>query len=116
MEVCIACYSLYDHVHAMAQAMAKGVREAGPDADAELSRLPEMLPADVIENTGAAAFQKEFASPGRRPAAARYQGGYGALVTRELGKAKDAILRNKDMREKNACMRTERESIAILRF
>ena len=114
MEVCIACYSLYDHVHAMAQAMAKGVREAVPDA--VLSRLPGTLPADVIENTGSAAFQIEFASAGHRAAAARYQGGYGALVTRELGKAEDAILRNKDMREKNACMRTERENIAILRF
>ncbi len=59
MKVFIVYYSLYGHVHAMARAVAEGVREAG--LEAERYRVPETLPADVIEKMGAAAFQEEFA-------------------------------------------------------
>jgi NAD(P)H dehydrogenase (quinone) len=59
MKVFIVYYSLYGHTHAMAQAVAEGVREAG--LEEERYRVPETLPPDVIEKMGAAAFQKEFA-------------------------------------------------------
>ncbi|MDK2975342.1 MAG: hypothetical protein PWP08_1713 [Methanofollis sp.] len=58
--VYIVYYSLFGHVHRLAQAVAEGVRDAG--AAAALYRVPETLPADVIEKMGAAAFQKEFAA------------------------------------------------------
>ncbi len=61
MKVFFVGYSLYGHVHAMAQAaVAEWVREAG--LGAELCGVPETLPDGVIEKTGAAAFQKEFES------------------------------------------------------
>ena len=42
----------------MAQAVAEGVRDAG--LEAELFRVPETLPDEVIEKMGAKSFQKEF--------------------------------------------------------
>lgn len=57
-RVFIVYYSLYGHVHAMAQAVAEGVRDAG--LEAELFRVPETLPDEVIEKMGAKSFQKEF--------------------------------------------------------
>ncbi|MDG6256292.1 MAG: NAD(P)H:quinone oxidoreductase [Methanomicrobiaceae archaeon] len=60
MKVFIVYYSLHGHIHALAQAVAEGVREA--DLEAELYRVPETLPLEVIEKMGAAAFQEEFAT------------------------------------------------------
>lgn len=57
-RVFIVYYSLYGHVHAMAQAVAEGVRDAG--LEAELFRVPETLPDEVIEKMGAKSFHKEF--------------------------------------------------------
>jgi NAD(P)H dehydrogenase (quinone) len=58
-KVLIVYYSLYGHIHAMAQAVAEGVREV-PGCSADLRRVPETLPAEVIGKMGAATFQEQF--------------------------------------------------------
>jgi len=60
MKVLIVFYSMYGHVYNMAEAMAEGVR-AVPGAEAILRRVPETLPADVLEKMGAVEAQKTFA-------------------------------------------------------
>jgi len=58
VRVFIVYYSLYGHIHSMAQAVSLGVRDAG--LEAELFRVPETLPDEVIEKMGAKSFQAEF--------------------------------------------------------
>lgn len=60
MKVLIVYYSTYGHVHAMAEAVAKGVKEVS-GAEAVLRRVPETLPAEVLEKMGAVEAQKAFA-------------------------------------------------------
>ncbi|RPJ36565.1 MAG: NAD(P)H:quinone oxidoreductase, partial [Deltaproteobacteria bacterium] len=60
MKVLIVFYSMYGHIYKMAEAMAEGVR-AVPGAEAILRRVPETLPADVLEKMGAVEAQKTFA-------------------------------------------------------
>ena len=60
MKVLIVFYSMYGHVYKMAEAMAEGVR-AVPGAEAILRRVPETLPADVLQKMGAVESQKAFA-------------------------------------------------------
>ena len=57
MKVLIVYYSLYGHVHRMAEAVAEGVIQV-EGAEAILRRVPETLPPDVIEKMGAAEAQK----------------------------------------------------------
>ncbi len=57
MKVLIVYYSLYGHVHRMAEAVAEGVNQV-EGAEAVLRRVPETLPPDVIEKMGAAEAQK----------------------------------------------------------
>jgi NAD(P)H dehydrogenase (quinone) len=52
MKVLIIYYSMYGHVHKMAQAVAEGVNSV-PGAEAMLRRVPETLPEDVLEKMGA---------------------------------------------------------------
>lgn len=54
MKVLIVYYSMYGHVHKMAQSVAQGVALVA-GAEAVLRRVPETLPGDVIEKMGAAA-------------------------------------------------------------
>jgi NAD(P)H dehydrogenase (quinone) len=58
-DVLIVYYSLYGHVHQLAQAVAGGVRTGG--ATPVLRRVSETLLPEVIEKMGATAFQQEFA-------------------------------------------------------
>ncbi|HPP78445.1 NAD(P)H:quinone oxidoreductase [Methanospirillum sp.] len=58
VRIFIVYYSLYGHVHTMAQAISLGVRDAG--FEPELFRVPETLPDEVIEKMGAKSFQDEF--------------------------------------------------------
>jgi NAD(P)H dehydrogenase (quinone) len=60
MKVLIVFYSMYGHIYKMAEAMAEGVR-AVPGAEAILRRVPETLPADVLQKMGAVEPQKAFA-------------------------------------------------------
>lgn len=61
MKVLIVYYSMYGHVHKLAQAVAEGVREI-PGAEAILRRVPETLPAEVLEKMGAVEPQKAMAN------------------------------------------------------
>jgi len=56
MKVLIVYYSSYGHVHRMAEAVAEGVLQV-PGAEAVLRRVPETLPATVLEQMGAAEAQ-----------------------------------------------------------
>ncbi len=57
MKVLIVYYSTYGHVHKMAEAIAEGVRQVD-GAEAVLRRVPETLPAAVLEKMGAVDAQK----------------------------------------------------------
>jgi NAD(P)H dehydrogenase (quinone) len=61
MKVLIVYYSTYGHVHRMAEAVAEGVREI-EGAEAELRRVPETLPTEVLEKMGAVEAQKKMAT------------------------------------------------------
>ncbi|PWR71242.1 NAD(P)H:quinone oxidoreductase [Methanospirillum lacunae] len=58
MRIFIVYYSLYGHIHKMAQAVSEGVSDAGYKA--ELFRVPETLSDEIIGKMGATAFQEEF--------------------------------------------------------
>lgn len=60
MKVLVVYYSLYGHIHRMAEAVSEGVREV-PGAEAVLRRVPETLSAEVLAKMGAAEAQKAMA-------------------------------------------------------
>ncbi|MEJ2642496.1 MAG: NAD(P)H:quinone oxidoreductase, partial [Desulfosarcinaceae bacterium] len=57
MKVLIVYYSMYGHIHQMAQAIAEGVGQVD-GAEAILRRVPETLPDTVLEQMGAVDAQK----------------------------------------------------------
>lgn len=59
MKTLIVYYSMYGHVHKMAEAVAEGVKEV-PGAEAVLRRVPETLSDEVLEKMGAKDAQKSF--------------------------------------------------------
>ena len=59
MKALVVYYSMYGHVHHMAQAIAEGVREVG-GAEVEMRRVPETLPEEVLAKMGALEAQKSF--------------------------------------------------------
>ena len=61
MKVLIVYYSMYGHIHQMAQAIAEGVNSVS-GAEAVLRRVPETLPADVLEKMGAVEAQKAMSA------------------------------------------------------
>ena len=60
MKVLITYYSMYGHIHKMAQAVADGVNSI-PGAEAVLRRVPETLSKDVLEKMGALNAQQAMA-------------------------------------------------------
>jgi NAD(P)H dehydrogenase (quinone) len=60
MKVLIVYYSLYGHIHAMARAVAQGVKEVN-GAQVELRRVPETLSPDILEKMGAVKAQEAMA-------------------------------------------------------
>lgn len=60
MKVLVLYYSLYGHVHQMAEAVAEGARQVS-GTEAVLRRVPETLPDDVIAKMGATEAQKGMA-------------------------------------------------------
>jgi len=60
MKVLIVYYSMYGHIHRLAEAAAEGVKSVN-GADAEMRRVPETLPEEVLEKMGAIEAQKAFA-------------------------------------------------------
>ena len=59
MKVLIVYYSMYGHIHRMAEAVAEGVKEVS-GAEAELRRVPETLSEEVLNKMGALESQKAF--------------------------------------------------------
>ncbi|TLM65900.1 MAG: NAD(P)H:quinone oxidoreductase [Deltaproteobacteria bacterium] len=60
MKVLVLYYSMYGHVHRLAEAVAEGIAEV-PGAVAVLRRVPETLPVEVLEKMGAVEAQKGMA-------------------------------------------------------
>ena len=60
MKVLVLYYSMYGHIHRMAEAVAEGVGEVSGGM-ATLRRVPETLPQKVLEMMGAVEPQKAFA-------------------------------------------------------
>ncbi len=52
MKVLVVYYSMYGHIHRMAEAVAEGVRRV-PGTTVDLRRVPETLGRDVLEKMGA---------------------------------------------------------------
>ena len=61
MKLLILYYSMFGHVHKMAVAVAEGARQV-PGTEVILARVPETLPATVLEKIGAVEAQKKFAN------------------------------------------------------
>ncbi len=59
MKVLIVYYSMYGHVHRMAEAVAEGAREV-QGAEVVIRRVPETLPAEVLAKMGAIEAQKKM--------------------------------------------------------
>ncbi len=53
-------YSMYGHVYRLAKAIAEGVEEVAPGSS-KLLQVPELVPQDVLERTGAANIRSTFA-------------------------------------------------------
>lgn len=56
----IVFYSMYGHVYKMAEAVAEGARLV-PGAEVNLYQVPELVPADALEKSGAAKAKALFA-------------------------------------------------------
>lgn len=59
-RVQIVFYSMYGHIFRMAEAVAQGVREV-PDTQALLYQVPELVPENVLEKSGAKKARAAFA-------------------------------------------------------
>jgi NAD(P)H:quinone oxidoreductase type IV len=60
VKVQIVFYSTYGHVYRMAESVAAGAREV-PGVEVRLYQVPELMPADVLEKSGAKAARAAFA-------------------------------------------------------
>lgn len=60
MNVQIIFYSMYGHIYRMAEAVAEGARSVS-GANVSLFRVPEHIPDEALERTGAKAAQAAFA-------------------------------------------------------
>lgn len=60
MKILIVYYSMYGHIHRLAQAVAEGVGEV-VGAEAVIRRVPETLPPEVLEKMRAVETQKSMA-------------------------------------------------------
>jgi NAD(P)H dehydrogenase (quinone) len=61
VKVLVVYYSLYGHIHRLAEAVAQGVGEV-PGAEVVLRRVPETLPDEVLQKMGAVAAQKSLSA------------------------------------------------------
>ncbi len=60
MKVYVVFYSMYGHIYKMAEAVAEGARQV-PGAEVKLFQVPELVPPEVLEKSGATAARKTFA-------------------------------------------------------
>jgi NAD(P)H dehydrogenase (quinone) len=56
----IVFYSMYGHVHQLAEAIAAGAREV-PGANVSLFQAPELVPEEILEKSGATTTRARFA-------------------------------------------------------
>ena len=59
-KVQVIFYSMYGHMYRMAKAVVEGVREVG-DVDVSLLQVPELVPDEILEKSGAKAARQTFA-------------------------------------------------------
>ena len=59
-KIQVVFYSMYGHIYKMAEAVAAGARDAG-DTEVTLWQVPELVPDDVLEKSGAKAAKAAFA-------------------------------------------------------
>lgn len=59
-KVQIIFYSMFGHIYHMTEAVAQGVRDV-EDVEVEIYRVPELVPDEILEKSGAKAAQKQFA-------------------------------------------------------
>ena len=59
MKILVVYYSMYGHIHHMAEAVAEGARSVN-GATVEMRRVPETLSLDVLGKMGAIEAQKNF--------------------------------------------------------
>ena len=88
MNILVVYYSMYGHIYKLAQAAAEGARLVD-GVNSELRRVPETLPAQVLEKMGAVEAQKR-------------QGHIPVCTVDELGSA-DAIIFGTPTRFGNMC-------------
>ncbi|WP_324675473.1 NAD(P)H:quinone oxidoreductase [Hymenobacter sp. GOD-10R] len=60
MKTLVLFYSTYGHIYKMAEAVAEGAREVA-DNEVVIKRVPETLPQEVLDKTGATGAQQAFA-------------------------------------------------------
>ncbi len=60
MKAKIVFYSMYGHIYRMAEAAAEGIREV-EGAEVELLQVPELVPDEVLEQSGAKKAREAFA-------------------------------------------------------
>jgi NAD(P)H dehydrogenase (quinone) len=60
VKVQVIFYSMYGHIYRLAEAVAAGAREV-PGAEVTLYQVPELVPAEALERSGAAAARQAFA-------------------------------------------------------
>lgn len=58
-KVQVIFYSMFGHIYQMAEAIAQGAREVS-DVEVEIYRVPELVPDEILEKSGAKAAQKAF--------------------------------------------------------
>lgn len=58
-RVQVVFYSMYGHVFQMAKAVVEGVREV-PDTEVSLLQVPELVPEEALEKSGAKAARRSF--------------------------------------------------------
>jgi NAD(P)H:quinone oxidoreductase type IV len=59
-KVYVVFYSMYGHIYKMAEAVAQGAREAS-SSEVTLFQVPELVPDDVLQKSGAKAARAAFA-------------------------------------------------------
>ncbi len=60
VKVQVVFYSMYSHVYQIAEAVAAGAREV-EGAEVTLLQVPELVPDEILESTGAKAARQRFA-------------------------------------------------------
>ena len=60
MKIQVVFYSMYGHIYRMAEAIAEGARQV-EGAEVEIYQVPELVPDEALERTGAKAARSAFA-------------------------------------------------------